>query len=174
MIKALTKLLRALCSNTNPGSIACGFAFGMLLGFMPKNNLLWYILCIFILFTRIQRGTYAIAMIIGSLIAPWLDPYFDAVGYAILTWEPAIPTYTWLLNIPFVSFTKFHNTIVMGSLACGIMAFLPLYLFSILFTFLWRKYVAGALLNLKVVKAVGKLPFVQAVKKAIDVADVLQ
>ncbi|HAK68458.1 MAG TPA: TIGR03546 family protein, partial [Treponema sp.] len=48
MLKAFVKLIKALSSNTAPGEIAHAFAWGVILGFMPKDNALWYILFIFI------------------------------------------------------------------------------------------------------------------------------
>lgn len=173
MWKPLAKLIKALSSNYDPGAIAWGFSCGILLGFMPKNNLLWYILTVLILFLRIQRGTYAIAMIIGSLIAPSLDPLFDLVGTAILTWDKGIPVYSYLLNIPFISFTKFHNTIVMGSFACGLMAFAPMYGLARLVIFLWRRFVAAPLKNAKIVQTIKKVPFVEGLRKMIAVVDAI-
>ena len=63
MFKPIAKLLKALSSNRDPGAIACAFACGIVLGVMPKDNALWYILFIFIFFMRIQRGAFTLAVI---------------------------------------------------------------------------------------------------------------
>ena len=76
MIKYLVKMLQALSSNTAPAQIAHAVSCGFILGFVPKENLLWYILFVFILFLRIQRGTYALFILVGALLAPFLDPLF--------------------------------------------------------------------------------------------------
>ena len=43
MLKKLIKLLQAFNGNVNPAEIAHAFACGAILGLMPKNNLLWYL-----------------------------------------------------------------------------------------------------------------------------------
>ena len=167
MIKALVKLVRALCSNTAPAEIAHAFAWGVILGFLPKDNALWYILFVLIFFMRIQRGVFSLAVLVVSLFAGVADPLFDQIGYWVLTHPAMQDTMTKLINIPFVAFTKINNTIVMGCIICGICAYVPLYLFSRLFTFIWRRYIGGKLKNIKFIKAIGKIPLI---RKIADIA----
>lgn len=170
MFKPLAKLLKALSSNRDPGAIACAFACGIILGLMPKDNALWYILFIFIFFMRIQRGAFAIAVILGSLIAPSLDPLFDQVGYYILSMENMRSTYARILNIPFVSFTRLNNTIVMGSFALGVAAYIPLYIFSRIFVFVWRRYIGNLMRKIKVLQMIKQIPLVEKISAAIQEA----
>ncbi len=170
MLKYFTKLIKALSSNSDPGSIAHAFALGMLLGFMPKNNILWYFIFIFVFFMRIQRATLTLSTIIGSLLACLLDPLFDFIGYWILTLSFAQNFYLKLLDIPFVSFTKFNNTIVMGSFAFALIAYVPFYWLARLFIFLWRKYIANFVRKLKLVKMMKQIPFIK--KIALLVQDI--
>lgn len=170
MFKPLAKLLKALSSNRDPGAIACAFACGMVLGFMPKDNALWYILFIFIFFMRIQRGAFAIALILGSLLAPSLDPQFHKIGYYILSMENMQTTYARILNIPFVSFTRLNNTIVMGSLAFGIAAYIPMYVFARLFVFVWRRYVGNLIRKIKIFQMIKQIPLVEKISAAVQEA----
>lgn len=170
MFKPLAKLLKALSSNRDPGAIACAFACGIILGLMPKDNALWYILFIFIFFMRIQRGAFALAVILGSLIAPSLDPLFDQVGYYILSMENMRSTYARILNIPFVSFTRLNNTIVMGSFALGVAAYIPLYIFSRIFVFVWRRYIGNLMRKIKVLQMIKQIPLVEKISAAIQEA----
>ena len=163
MLKPLLKLINALSSNTHPGSIAHAFACGMLLGFLPKNNLLWYILFIFIMFIRIQRACFSLTIIIGSLIAPLLDPVFNDIGNWILTRETLIPAIAFLQEIPFVAFTKFHNSIVMGSLVFSLVAYIPFYARARVCIFMWRKYLAEKVRNSKIVKIVKQIPLIEKI-----------
>ena len=55
MLKFLVKLLKALNSNSHPGEIAHAVCLGMLLGFLPKNNIFWYVITVFVLFMRINK-----------------------------------------------------------------------------------------------------------------------
>ena len=163
MLKAIAKLLGAISSNTRPGAIAHAVSCGVLLGFMPKDNLLWYILFIFILFMNIQRGAYALSILLGAAFTVFLDPLFDSVGYSILTVESMKPYYASLLDIPFVAFTKFNNTVVMGSFVCGVAAYIPLYVLARLFVWAWRKYLAGKVRKLKIAAVLKNIPLVEKI-----------
>lgn len=165
MFKKLIKLLKLLNSNTKASQIANSFCIGLILGLMPKNNLLWYLIFIFFLFIRIHRACYGLMIIIGALVAPALDPLFNKVGYAVLTFAPMENTYAWLLDVPVLGFTKFNNTIVAGSLVCGLIAYVPVFFLAEGFIYLWRKYVAPVLIKSKLVKAFYKVPLV---KKLIE------
>nr|WP_318717424.1 TIGR03546 family protein [uncultured Treponema sp.] len=163
MLKAIAKLLGAISSNTRPGAIAHAVSCGVLLGFMPKDNLLWYILFIFILFMNIQRGAYALSILLGAAFTVFLDPLFDSVGYSILTIESVKPYYASLLDIPFVAFTKFNNTVVMGSFVCGVAAYIPLYVLARLFVWAWRKYLAEKVRKLKIAAVLKNIPLVEKI-----------
>lgn len=163
MLKAIAKLLGAISSNTRPGAIAHAVSCGVLLGFMPKDNLLWYILFIFILFMNIQRGAYALSILLGAAFTVFLDPLFDSVGYSILTVESMKPYYASLLDIPFVAFTKFNNTVVMGSFVCGVAAYIPLYVLARLFVWAWRKYLAEKVRKLKIAAVLKNIPLVEKI-----------
>ena len=163
MLKAIAKLLGAISSNTRPGAIAHAVSCGVLLGFMPKDNLLWYILFIFILFMNIQRGAYALSILLGAAFTVFLDPLFDSVGYSILTVASVKPSYASLLDIPFVAFTKFNNTVVMGSFVCGVAAYIPLYVLARLFVWAWRKYLAEKVRKLKIAAVLKNIPLVEKI-----------
>ena len=75
--------------------------------------------------------------------------------------ESLEPFFVRLLNIPFVAFTKINNTIVMGSLACGIVAYIPLYVIARVFIHFWRKYAAEKVRELKIVKLLKHIPLIE-------------
>lgn len=169
MISYIIKLFHALNENAKSSEIAHAFSLGLILGFMPKNNLLWYLLFVLFLFVRINKGGYFIMMILGALIAPLLDTLFDSVGYFVLTLKPLESFFATLLDIPFVGFTKFNNTIVMGSLACGIVCYVPYFFLMKLFIKYWRTSLAQAIRQSKVGKAINALPVISKIaKKASD------
>nr|MCR4900017.1 TIGR03546 family protein [Treponema sp.] len=116
MLKALIRFFKALNSNSHPGEIAHAVCLGMILGFMPKSNALWYILTVFFLFVRINKGSFILFTFLFSLLAPVLDNLFDTIGWWFLNIDKFKMFFAWLLEIPFVGFTRFNNTIVMGSL----------------------------------------------------------
>lgn len=167
MLKALIKFINALTSNKHPGEIAHAFCLAMILGFMPKNNLLWYILTILFLFMRIQRGCLVIFTFLFALLAPVLDNLFDTIGYAIITYQPLESIFSTLLNIPFVAFTKINNSIVMGSLAFSLMAYIPVYIIARIFVKYWRKFLAPVVRKTKIMVFLSKLPLVQKIGEMI-------
>lgn len=170
MLKPLVKLIQALSSNNEPGLIAHAFSLGMLLGFMPKDNLFWYILFVLIFFMRIQRTFFSLSIILGASLTVFLDPIFDDVGFFILTQESFASTFTYLLSIPFVAFTEFNNTIVMGSFICGIVAYIPFYFIARLLILFWRKVIGRSVAQLKIVKTIGKIPLVKKIASVVGKA----
>lgn len=158
MLKYLVNLLKAFNANVKPSQIANSFCIGLILGFMPKNNLLWYILLLFFAFVRINKPGYFIMMIVGSCLAPLADSLFDKVGYAVLTFSPFENFYAWLLDVPFVGFTRFNNTIVCGSLISGIICYIPLYILMYFIIKAWRKWIAPKFNDSKLLKTIYKIP----------------
>ena len=147
-------------ANVNPGEIAHAFSCGILLGLMPKNNLLWYLVFVFILFIRINKPMYLIMTLIASTFAPVLDGLFDTIGYAFLTIPSLSGFFGTLLEIPFVGFTKFNNSVVMGSLLFGLAIYIPMYVLGRILVFLWRKHIAQLVRKTKLSKAIAKIPVV--------------
>ena len=110
MLNYIVNFIKSLNSNSKPSQIANSFCIGMILGFMPKNNVLWYLLFIFFAFVRINKAGYYIMLAIVSFFAFLLDPLFDMIGYWFLNLEFLRPVFAFLLDVPFVGFTKFNNT----------------------------------------------------------------
>lgn len=168
MLNYIVKFTRALNSNSKPEQIANAFCIGILLGFMPKNNLLWYLLFVFFLFVRFNKSGYFIMLIIGSLIAPLCDGIFDTVGYAALTFKPLENFYSALLDVPFVGFTRFNNSVVCGSLLCGLIVYIPLFILTLFGIKAWRKYIAPSFNNSKIFKLFYQIPLVGKIASKIS------
>ncbi|MBQ1949573.1 MAG: TIGR03546 family protein [Treponema sp.] len=158
MLSYIVNFFKVLNSNSKPSQIANSFCIGLILGFMPKNNVLWYILLVFFAFVRINKCGYCIMILLGSLFAYLLDGFFDSIGYAVLTFEPMEAVFAGLLDIPFVGFTKFNNSVVCGSFIFGLLCYLPLFLLVCVFIKFWRNTLAPVLINSKLFKALCKIP----------------
>lgn len=167
MLNYIVNLIKALNANSKPSQIAASFSIGLLLGFMPKNNLLWYVVFIFFAFVRFYKPAYLIMIGVGSIFASFLDPLFDTLGYAVLTIGKLQGFYGWLLDVPFVGFTKFNNTIVTGSLVFGLICFIPLFVLMIFAIKAWRKYVAPKFIDSKILKTLYKLPLLEKIASKI-------
>lgn len=168
MIGYIVKLFRALNSNSKPNEIVHAICIGALLGFLPKGNLLWILVFILFSFIRINKATYFLTLIIVSQFAWRLDSFFSSIGYTILTMKNLESTFAFLLDIPFVGFTKFNNSIVMGSLVFSLAIYIPLYVLIRLFISFYRKVLAPLIIGSKAYKAFLKLPLI---KKIAGVAE---
>ena len=167
MLKTIIKFLKALNSNSHPGEIAHAFCLGMLLGFLPKDNIFWYVITVFVLFMRINKGALVLSTLLFTLLAPLFDSIFDSVGYWFLTLDKLEPAFADLLDIPFVGFTNFNNSIAMGSLLCGLVLYIPLYVIARLMVWLMRNKIVPVLRKTKFISALSKL---KLVKKVVAIA----
>lgn len=171
MLSFFVKLFKSLNINSHPGEIAHGIAVAAILGFLPKNNIFWYALAIFFFFIRINKGALMLFTALFSLIAPNFDHIFDSIGYFILTIPQLQEFYTALVNIPFVSFTKFYNTIVMGSFISSLIIYIPLYFLARLIVHLWRNWLAPIIRKSKLYMFFKNLPIVQKIEDISDFFD---
>lgn len=167
MLKPLVKFVKALNGNVKPSEISHAFCLGLILGFMPKTNALWYLLFVFFMFVRLNKGGYLLMTALGSLAAPPLDALFDRVGYAVLMQPKLTPAFARLIDVPFVSFTRFNNTIVTGSLVCGVIAYIPLFIIFILLIKVWRRFAAPLINNSRIAKAFYQVPLLASLVKLI-------
>ncbi|MBQ9631147.1 MAG: TIGR03546 family protein, partial [Treponema sp.] len=126
-LSVFENFLHHISKNSNPFSVSHAICLGLLLGFMPKNNLLWYVLVVLFLFIRLNPFYYLISIIIGTLASPLLDNIFDSIGYKILTLPVLENFFSSLLDIPFVFFTKINNSIVAGSIVFSVICYVPIF-----------------------------------------------
>lgn len=116
ILKQIFSLLKVLNSDTGENQIAAGIACGLILGFAPVFSLQTVLVIIMLFFFRIQAGAAFASAFFFGLVAFVLDPAFDAVGKIVLEMGALKGLFTTMYNAPIVPFTKFYNSIVMGSL----------------------------------------------------------
>lgn len=163
MLKRFLKIFKALNSNSHPGEIAHAISIALLMGFLPKDNVTWYIFTFFFLFIRINKGVFALFTLLFSILSQFLDTLFDSIGYQILTFTPLEPFFAKLLEIPFVSFTKFNNTIVMGALILGLILYIPFYFLTRGFLKLWRNKLTPFIRKTKLIQYISKLKLIKKI-----------
>lgn len=115
LLKQFFQFLKLLNSDTGTFQIAAGISAGFVLGMTPAFSLQTVLVFICIFLFRIQIGAAFLAAFFFKFIAYLLDPAFDAVGYWVLNLPSLQHFFTILYNMPIVPFTRFNNTIVMGS-----------------------------------------------------------
>ena len=113
--------------------LALGITFGMFVGVLPKDSLLTYGFGTLMLLTTANLLCGGIAGFAFSWIGSILDPFAHQIGQRVLTYEPLAETWAWLYQIPLMPWTRFENTVVMGSLVIALAAAIPVYLISRMF-----------------------------------------
>ncbi len=158
LLKWIFNLFKVLNSNKNPGEIAAGFSFGLMLVLIPGGNLLWAVLLVLGFFTRLNLMTAFVFLGLGKIIVPLIDPLLDSFGFYILTLNQLRHVFTELYSIPLVPFTAFNNTVVMGGFVSGVILALPMWFLFRSFVILYRQNVRDKLKKTKFVRHITKLP----------------
>ena len=115
ILKQLFAFIKLLNSDTGNISIAMGMTCGFILGMTPVLSLHSLIVFLILFFFRIQIGAALVTAFFFKFIAFLLDPVFHYVGSQVLEMESLREFFTTLYNMPIVPFTRFNNSIVMGS-----------------------------------------------------------
>ena len=150
ILKQLFAFIKLLNSDTGTISLAMGLTCGFILGMTPTLSLHSLFIFLVLFFFRIQIGAALLAAFFFKFVAFLLDPAFDAVGSKVLDIESLQAFYTTLYNMPIIPFTRFNNTIVMGS---AVITFALSPLVFILSRFLIVKYRQTVLARFKESKA---------------------
>lgn len=115
ILKQLFAFIKLLNSDTGNISLAMGMTCGFILGMTPALSLHSLLIFLILFFFRIQIGAALITAFFFKFVAFLLDPAFHAVGSKVLEIESLEAIYTTLYNLPIIPFTRFNNSIVMGS-----------------------------------------------------------
>ncbi len=134
MVNRITSLWESFRNTVrgvdSPSQLAAGVAIGMIIGLLPKDSLLPYCLVVVLLLTRANLFSAGVAAMLFSFLAPILDPVSHMIGISVLTFAPLESTWTILIQLPIVPWTRFDNSVVMGSLILGLLTAYPLYRIS--------------------------------------------
>jgi len=167
MFKGIAKLILALNGNVSKTQIAAGFAWGILLGLVPAGNAFWIVLFLLTFFFTHHHGAKIAALAVLKIIYPLLAYKIDAVGWYVLHIDSLNSFFTKLYNMPFVPFTKFNNTLVMGGLVTGIIIWLPVFFLFILIIPFYRNKIGPKIRESKIVKTIVKFPLLSAIDSAM-------
>ncbi len=110
--------------------LAAGVSLGMMVGLMPKDSLLTYLLALAVILSPANLLTAACSAVCFHIIAPWLTPLTHGIGINVLTLSQLEPMWERLIQLPIIPWTRFNNSVLMGSLILGLLAAYPLYWFS--------------------------------------------
>lgn len=117
----------------SPRQLALGLTLGLIIGLVPKDSLIPYVVLIFALLTNANLLLLIVAGLTSSLISPLLDPISHGLGMWVLTFDPLESFWVWCCQLPVVPWTRLENTVVMGSLTLGLLVAIPIYIIGFQF-----------------------------------------
>jgi uncharacterized protein (TIGR03546 family) len=127
VVAILRKLVRMLLAGSAPGQLATGLTLGMIIGILPKSNLIALSLCVLLFSLRCNKGLGLVAAIAFSSVGPWTDPFAHKLGLAVLHIGSLQTTYASLMNMPLGPWLGFNNTVVSGTFLMGLYVAYPVY-----------------------------------------------
>lgn len=107
--------------------LAYGFVLGMFLGLIPFsiNSL---IITLLIAFLKVDKLSGIIATGIFASLGIMFDPIAHMIGYALLVKATFLkPLWTLLYNTPFLPFSGYNNTVIMGNTVLALILCWPIY-----------------------------------------------
>ena len=123
----LRRTIQRLIGGSTPRQVAAGFTLGMILGLVPKANLIAVSLLAMIFALRAHKALAMAAACAFSLASPWADSFTHKLGAIVLAADWLQPLFAWLYALPLGPWLGFHNTVVTGSLVVGIYLAYPAY-----------------------------------------------
>ncbi|MBC7754965.1 MAG: TIGR03546 family protein [Moraxellaceae bacterium] len=159
LIKQIINLIKMLHSETGLYQITWGLTLGAFLGFSPFFSIQTFLIFLILLIFRVQFGAAFLSAFFFKLVAFMIDPLADSLGRWALESPSARPLWTSLYNMPVIPYTRFNNSIVMGSfLVALVLAPFLFFLFKLLIT-KYRTYVVVNFEKTKIWKAIKATKF---------------
>ncbi len=154
LLQLLSKLIKVLRAGESPGLIAGGLTLGFFLGLTPFGTLHSLIGLLVALLTKVNLAAVFWGMFVFSGVAYLVDPFFHDLGYFVLV-EVSFLKELWtaLYNMPVVPFTRFYNTVVMGSTLVALVLMAPVHVAARKGVEAYRARWADRLRKAKLVKA---------------------
>lgn len=113
--------------HDSPNQLAAGFTLGMVLGLVPKGNLIALSLCVLLFSLRMNKGIAIAAAVAFSVFGPFTDAFSHKLGMVVLNARALQSVYASLLSAPLGPWIGFHNTVVAGSLLIGLYLAYPVF-----------------------------------------------
>ena len=168
MISFIAKIFVALNSNSRPGELASGIAFGICLALIPGGNLLWFLIFAIAFLLKHNLAAMLLSTLLFSLPASLADPLLHKTGLAILNMPALHDFFTGLYNTPVLPWLKFNNSMVMGSFLWSLILWIPLFILFRILVKLYRNRIASRLAESKLVKSLKGVPWIGKIFKAYN------
>jgi uncharacterized protein (TIGR03546 family) len=153
-LRIIAKIFRILNAEATPSQIAGGVTLGMIIGLTPTFSLHNIIVVFLILVIKVNLTAAILSMFAFDLIGYAVDPLSDWLGYTILTSTALRPLWIEAYNAAIIPFTRFNNTIVMGSLVVSLILLYPIFRLAQYGVVRYRSDLAAKFQQWRIVKAV--------------------
>lgn len=137
LLKQIFNLIRMLHSENGTQQIAWGLTLGAFLGFSPFFSLQTFLILFILIIFKVQFGAAFLSAFFFKFVAFIIDPAADFLGQKVLELTALRSLWTQLYNMPLIPYTRFNNSIVMGSFVFALLISPFLYWG---FQFLIKKY----------------------------------
>lgn len=149
----IRRLIYVFRSNATPAQIASGFVLGMVLGLISLKSLFSVPVILLIILLNVNIPMAVAGSGLFRLITWGVDPWIHSLGYWLLVDLKSFEgIWTYLYNIPIFPYTRFNNTIVMGSLTVSIVLIAPVYISMKKFVVFYRDKLSEKINRWKIVK----------------------
>jgi uncharacterized protein (TIGR03546 family) len=165
-LKLVANFIKILREGQTPAQVAGGFALGSILGLSPMLTLQGVLVWLVILVLDVNLSAATLSLLVFSLIAFIFDPVFHYLGYLLLVDVEGLKgLWTTLYNAPIAPLTRFNNTVVMGSFACALILFTPIYFGMKKFVIAYRSHVGKRIEKMKIYQIISKSWIVQTYQR---------
>lgn len=134
LLKQIFNFFKLLNSDTGTYQLASGLTIGMFLGFSPFLSLQTILVILILFFFRIQIGAAFLSAFFFKFVAFMVDPLADSLGRAVLEAGSLRSLWVSLYNMPIIPFTRFNNSVVMGSFVVAVILAIPIF-------FLFKRFI---------------------------------
>lgn len=168
-LKLISKFIKILRAGESPSAIAGGITIGFLIGLTPFWSLQNVLLLILAILTTVNLASVFFSLFLFNFTAYLFDPWFHDLGYFILVKVDFLQTlWITLYNMPLAPFTRFYNTVVMGSTLSALVLAPIIYLLSLKGVIIYRNKWADRIQNHKIIKYLKSTTIVQWYLKLRD------
>ncbi len=127
LLRPLRLAVQMLTANDSARQTAWGYSLGMMVGLLPKGNLLAIGLAMLLCALRVNRAAGLLAIGVFSYVGCGLDDLAHRIGAIVLTGLDPRAAFTALYDMPLGPWLGFNNTVVTGQLLIGLYLFYPAY-----------------------------------------------
>ncbi len=154
-LKFISKFIKVLHAGESPPLIAAGFTMGFVVGLTPLLTLQNVLILLIAFLTKVNLASVFFAMFAFGFVAYLIDPLYHSLGYYTLAEIQNIkPLWTAVYNWPVAPYTRFNNTVVMGSFLVALVLAVPVYFGVRKGIVAYRATFGKRIENSKIVKAI--------------------